>query len=163
MIQHNMQTLKVGHKVRLLDCHFVILSFFHFAVGGTNRGLLVRYIYIIYYFIIYILYIIYTHGAKMTKWQNDKMTFFVKTEKWVPYWLMDGFNKHWWMTSVKTNKWHSYRCMCVRVWFVCACECHLSESTKMKKKCLRNKKKSHFYWQRCIHGSNFALFSCLTL
>ncbi len=64
MIQHNMQTLKVGHKVRLLDCHFVI---FHLAVGDTNRGLLVRYIYIIYYFIIYILYIIYTHGAKMTK------------------------------------------------------------------------------------------------
>ena len=77
MIQHNMQTLKVGHKVRLLDCYFVILSFFILPLGDTNRGLLVRYIYIIYYFIIYILYIIYTHGAKMTKWQNDKMTFFV--------------------------------------------------------------------------------------
>ena len=67
MIQHNMKTLKVGHKVRLLFCYFVILSFFHFTVGDINRGLLVRYIYIIYYFIIYILYIIYTHGAKMTK------------------------------------------------------------------------------------------------
>ena len=61
MIQHNMQTLKVGHKVRLLFCYFVILSFFHFAVGDINRGLLVRYIYIyIIYYLLYIYYILYT-------------------------------------------------------------------------------------------------------
>ena len=59
MIQHNMQTLKVGHKVRLLDCYFVILSFFILPWGDINRGLLVRYIYI-YIILLYIYYILYT-------------------------------------------------------------------------------------------------------
>ncbi len=68
MIQHDMQTLKVGHKVRnvrLLFCHFVI---FHLAVGDINRGGSKIYIYIIYYFIIYIIY--YIHARS----KNDKMT-----------------------------------------------------------------------------------------
>ena len=65
MIQHDMQTLKVGHKVRnvrLLFCHFVI---FHLAVGDINRGGSKIYIYYILFYYIY--YILYTHGAKMTK------------------------------------------------------------------------------------------------
>ena len=62
-------------------------------------------------------------------------------EKWVPHWQMDDFNKDWWVTSVKTNKWHSYRCVCARISFVRVCECHLFVFAKMKKRCLRNKKK----------------------
>ena len=61
-------------------------------------------------------------------------------EKWVPHWQMAGFNKHWWVTSAMTNKWHSYRCVCARISFVRAYECHLFVFAKMKKRCLRNKK-----------------------
>ena len=115
MIQHNMQTLKVGHKVRLLDCYFVILSFFILPLGDTNRGLLVRYIYIIYYFIIYILYIIYTHGAK--KWQNDKMT------KWLFSWrLKNEFRTDWWMISMNTDGWLPWRQTNDTRIDVCVCE-----------------------------------------
>ena len=53
----------------MLVCHFVILSFFSFAVGDINRGLLVRYIYYIYILLyIYIIYYIHARG------KNDKMT-----------------------------------------------------------------------------------------
>ena len=128
----------------MLESHFVI---FHVVVGDINRGVLVRYIYYIL-FIIYIYYILYTRTEqKMTIWQSDNLTFFVMVEKWMPHWQMDDFNKDWWMTSVKTNKWHSYRCVCARISFVRVCECHLFVFAKMKKRCLRNKKKSHFYWQ----------------
>ena len=53
---------------------------------------------------------------------------------------MADFRKHWWVTSAMTNKWHSCRCVCARISFVRACECHLFVFAKMKKKCLRNKK-----------------------
>ena len=101
----------------MLESHFVI---FQIAVGDINRGVLVRYIYIIYYFIIYIIYYIHARGKK---WQSDNLTIWQ-----FPWWLKNECRTDRWLISTKTDGWLPWRQtndtrkdVCVCVYHSCVC------------------------------------------